>query len=391
MNPKAKLTQNISKSLLDGHPWVYADAVELKEKVKNGTIVDLFDEENNFVGRGPFENGSPLSLRLWTTREGIAVDEALLWKRLGDAKNARDRYFDDQTTGYRLCNGEGDRVPGIVIDVYANTGVIRVDGRAAERWIDSTKDFLVQVCQMENIVVRRSEKYRDKHAKAECVLGEVSKPITFLENGIKFLCDPIEGQKTGFFLDQRANRSEISKWAKNKNLLNLFGYTGGFSLVSALRTQATTTTVDLAKPAIAMAQDNFRINNLDLNNHEFVAMDVEKYLEKFYRRQSPFDVIICDPPSYVKRRKDVNKGKKAYVRLFAKVLDIAPLGGVVALASCSSHINRKLFREIVNEASRLSKSPIKIHSFTGPDVDHPYLPGFAEFDYLQFMVVSITN
>ena len=391
MNPKARLTQNISKSLLEGHPWVYADAVELKEKVKNGTIVDLFDEENNFVGRGPFENGSPLSLRLWTTREGITVDDDLLWKRLASAKNARDRYFDDQTTGFRLCNGEGDRVPGIVIDIYESTGVIRVDGRAAERWIDSTKDFLVQACQIENIVVRRSEKYRDKHAKAVCVLGEVSKPISFLENGIKFLCDPIEGQKTGFFLDQRANRSEIAKWSKNKNLLNLFGYTGGFSLIAALRAQATTTTVDLAKPAIRMAKDNFRLNNLDLNAHDFVAMDVEKYLENFYRRQSPFDVIVCDPPSYVKRRKDLNQGKKAYVRLFAKVLDIAPLGGIVALASCSSHIGRKAFREIVNEASRVSKSPIKIHSFTGPDVDHPYLPGFPEFDYLQFMVVSITS
>ncbi len=391
MNPKAKLTQNISKSLLGGHPWVYADALHLEEKVKNGTIVDLYDNDDLFIGRGPYENGSPLSLRLWTLRKGISVDDTLLWKRLESAKKLRECYFDENTTGYRLSNGEGDRIPGIVIDIYDSTGVIRVDGRAAERWIACTQDFLLQRCGMKNIVIRRSEKYRDKKPKAECVFGKISKPISFLEHGVRFICDPIQGQKTGFFLDQRANRSAISAWAKGKNMLNLFGYTGGFSVVAATTSGAKTTTVDLAKPAIEMARENFRINGLNLDEHQFIAQDVEAYLAQFYRRQSPFEVIVCDPPSYVKRRKDINKGKKAYIRLFAKVLEIAPLGGIVALASCSSHIDQKHFRDIVNEASRQAKSPVNIHSFSGPDVDHPYPPGFPEFDYLQFMVLSITN
>ena len=172
-------------------------------------------------------------------------------------------------------------------------------------------------------------------------------------------------------------------------MLNLFGYTGGFSLAAAMRGAARTTTVDLASPAIEQARRHFEINGLPARAHEFIAQDAFDYLERFAPASAPFEVAVCDPPSFAHKRRDVPRAKAAYIRLFSSLLQAMPTGSVVALASCSSHIGRDDFIEIVRQAARESRVALVISGVYGADVDHPILPGFLDGDYLQCVLATI--
>ena len=213
--------------------------------------------------------------------------------------------------------------------------------------------------------------------------------VTFLEHGLTYLARPIRGQKTGFFLDQRENRARIATLAVGRRVLNLFGYSGGFSVAAAAKGAARTTTVDLAQPALDDARRNFEMNGIPAQAHAFEKADVFDYLEQFSTGSAPFDVIVCDPPSFAHRREDVPSAIDAYTRLFGTTLDIAHDGAVVALASCSSQIDRATFREIVEGASTRADAAYVVAGIDGAGVDHPWPAGFPEADYLQFAVGTV--
>lgn len=391
MYPTAELTQEIADVLRRGHPWVFADAVRHGEH-RPGDVVDVLDTDGGFVGRGVVEPDSPLRVRIWTTRPEVRVDNRLLESRIRAA--ARRRPFpSDETTGFRLLNGEGDRTPGLTCDVYAEVAVFRVDGLAAERWLKPARRVVEQVCGTKWAVVRRSEIYRGHHAAAEW-MGQRPDPGTtfeFLEGGLTYLVDPIEGQKTGFFLDQRANRARIAKLSQGKRVLNLFAYTGGFSVAAAAAGAARTTTIDLARPAIADARRNFELNGIPAAAHEFEAVDVFEYLDRFDPGSAPFEVAVCDPPSFAHRREDVGRATAAYKRLFSGLLNVMPSGSTVALASCSSQIDRERFLEIVADSAVEAEVALVTLGLWGADVDHTTTPGFPEGDYLQFTIAEISR
>lgn len=389
MYPTVELTQPIGDVIRRGHPWIYADAVRHDEH-RPGDVVDVLDGDGDYVGRGLIEPDSPLRVRVWTTRPEVRVDNELLEARIRAA--ARRRPFPtDATTGFRLLNGEGDRTPGLTCDVYGEVVVFRVDGVAAERWLKPARRIINKLFDTTWAVVRRSEIYRGSHAAAEW-MGE-SPPrdttFTFSEHGLTYLVDPIAGQKTGFFLDQRANRARIAELSAGKRVLNLFAYTGGFSVAAASAGAARTTTIDLAKPAIADARRNFELNGIPAAAHAFEAIDVFEYLERFDPGSAPFEIAVCDPPSFAHRRDDVPKATAAYTRLFGSLLDVMPTGSTVALASCSSQIDRERFLDLVADAARTSDIALVSHGLWGADVDHTTTPGFPEGDYLQFLIADV--
>ncbi len=391
MYPTVELTMEIGDVLRRGHPWVFADAVRHGEH-RPGDVVDVLDPSGDFVGRGLIEPDSPLRIRIWTTRPEVRVDNKLLDRRIRAAAKRRP-FPSPETTGYRLLNGEGDRTPGLTCDIYGEVAVFRVDGIAAERWLKPARRVIEKVCGTRWAVVRRSEIYRGKHAAAKW-MGEAPEPettFTFLEHGLTYLVDPIDGQKTGFFLDQRANRARMAELARGKRMLNLFAYTGGFSVAAAAAGAARTTTIDLAKPAIADARRNFELNGIPAAAHEFEAIDVFEYLERFDPGSAPFEVAVCDPPSFAHRREDVPKAKAAYTRLFAQLLTVMPTGSTVALASCSSQIDRERFADIVSAASVDANVALTSLGLWGADVDHTTTPAFVEGDYLQFMIVDVSR
>lgn len=382
-----QLTQPIHETLRSGHPWLFHDAVRHGRDHRPGDVVDVVDQHGEFVGRGVIEPESPIRVRLWTLRRATDVDNDLLEARLRAAMKRR-RYPTDDTTGYRLSNGEGDRIPGLVIDVYATTAVLRVDGVAAERWLAPARRVLRRLTDVEHFVVRRSERYRGEHPAAEWI-GEAPEEVRFLENGLEFFCRPIEGQKTGFFLDQRDNRHRIARLAPGRRLLNLFGYTGGFSVAAAARGAAFTTTVDLAGPALEDARRNFELNQIPSPAHAFEKADVFDYLEQFERGSAPFDVIVCDPPSFAHSRDDVPRALGAYERLFASTLDVAHDGAVVAVASCSSQVDRGQFLGAVTDAARSVDVAYVLNGIHGAADDHPWPAAFPEGDYLQFAIGTV--
>ena len=389
-HPTVRLTQPIEAVLRAGHPWIFHDAVRHGRDHAPGDVVDVLDTPGEFLGRGLIEPDSPIRVRLWTLRPDVAVNDELLEARLRAALKRR-RYPTPDTTGYRLSNGEGDRIPGLTVDIYADVAVLRVDGEAAERWVPGARRILARIAGATHFAVRRSERYRGSRPAAEW-LGEMPGGDTvFLENGVSFLCRPIEGQKTGFFLDQRDNRARVAELARGRRLLNLFGYTGGFSVLAAARGAAYTVTVDLAAPALEDARRNFELNQIPAPAHGFEKADVFDYLDAFGTGAAPFDVLVCDPPSFAHRADDVAKASEAYVRLFAKTLDVARDGAVVALASCSSQIDQARFIKLAAAAAERAALSYVVTGLYGAADDHPWPAAFPEGDYLQLSLGTIAR
>ncbi|MFU8802433.1 MAG: class I SAM-dependent rRNA methyltransferase [Bradymonadaceae bacterium] len=387
--PSVTLTQPLENTLRLGHPWIFADAVRHDPSLKDGDVVDVLGAGDEWIGRGLIEPGSPLRVRVFTRNPRVDVDHRLLEARIKAALKRRP-FPNAETTGFRLLNGEGDLVPGLVCDVYGSCAVLRPDGKAAERWLKPARRVISKLLPIKYWAIRRSEIHRGSHPKAMWWdEGPASNDVEFLEEGIHFVCDPIEGQKTGFFLDQRANRRHIAGLSAGKRVLNLFGYTGGFSVAAARAGAARTTTVDIAGPALEVAKRHFRMNQLAPEAHEFTASDVFAYLEGFDPRSAPFEVVICDPPSFAHKRQDLEGARAAYERLFSRVFEIMPEGATVALASCSSHIDRPKFMAIIAASAAQARCDYVLGGVWGADVDHPTLAAFPEGDYLQFAVGTV--
>lgn len=391
---RVTLTQALEERLALGHPWIYADALKTAgQRFSAGQIVDVVNYQGDFIGRGVIDPDSPIQVRLWTLLEDVMVDDALLASRIKQARRRRP-WPDHMTTGFRLLHGEGDRVPGLVCDIYGAVAVLRPDGIAAERWLEPARETISRLLpQVKYWVIRRASIYTSQDEPVAQWWGEPHPDgdvVTFMEHGMVLTCDVIHGQKTGFFLDQRESRRKIGQLACGKRLLNLFGYTGGFSIAAAMAGASHTTTVDLAAPAIATARRHFELNELPIEGmHELVVSDVFKYLERFSPASAPFEIAVCDPPSFAHKRRDVPRATQSYIKLFSALLNVMPEQATVALASCSSHIGRDAFLKIVADSAREAKCSVVLTGVYGADVDHPVLPGFAEGDYLQLVTGTI--
>lgn len=385
---RCRLTQPIEASLKSGNPWIFYDAIRHPNSVRTGDVVEVLDTRGEFLGRGVIEPDNPVRVRLWTLRQDVEVNDALLRARLKAALKRRP-YPNGDTDGFRLCNGEGDRIPGLTIDVYGDVAVMRVDGRAAERWLAPATETLGQLLGIKHIAERRSERYRGERPVAQWATGSPPDEVVFRENGLRYLCRPIDGQKTGFFLDQRDNRARVARLATGRRVLNLFGYTGGFSVAAAAAGAARTTTVDLAGPALEDAKRNFELNEIPWQAHAFERADVFDFLASFDRGKAPYDVLICDPPSFAHRRTDLERATEAYVRLFARTLEVAHDDAVVALASCSSQIDRKRFEALVAAAAEQAEVSFVMSGIWGAATDHCWPAGFPEADYLQFALGTV--
>jgi 23S rRNA (cytosine1962-C5)-methyltransferase len=391
--PTVHLTQQLGPKLRRGHPWIYADAVRHKGRgLSAGDVVEVVDASGDFVGRGIIDPDSPVRVRMWTTRDDVSVDDELLKQRIKDARRRR-ALPDGMTTGFRLLNGEGDRTPGLVCDIYGDVAVLRPDGIAAEqRWLKPARDIIASMFSIKHWVIRRSAIHADAKRPVAQWWGaapESGDVVEFLEHGLRYECDVISGQKTGFFLDMRANRERVGRLAAGKRVLNLFGYTGGFSLASAAQGAAGTTTVDLAAPAVEQARRHFELNGLWHPGHEFVVSDVFAYLEQFGPQGAPFEVAVCDPPSFAHKRRDLKRAQAAYVRLFGTLMKVMRSGSVLVLGSCSSHIDRDMFLDLVGQAAMEAECQLVMTGVYGADHDHPFLPVFSEGDYLQCVMATL--
>jgi 23S rRNA (cytosine1962-C5)-methyltransferase len=372
-----------------GHPWVWREAIARGlEGTAPGDEVQLVAPDGTPVGRGLVDPGSPIAVRVWT-RQREPIDASLWRSRATRACDRRAWLFDGtRTNAFRVVHGEGDRMPGLVVDRYGPVAVARTDGDAAAAKIPELVDALwpsLEAWGMRTLVLRTGVK---GHPPRHELLRGVPPPDTVQveEHGVPFVVDLAHGQKTGAFLDQRENRRRVGELARGRRVLNLFSYAGGFSLHAALGGATHVTSVDVAAGAHATAQASFRSAGVDPGGHAFVTADVRAFLDGAREGRKQWDLIISDPPSFAPSEKALPRALSAYRTLHAACASVLASGGILCAASCSSHVDVAGFLSTLDDAT-LDRD-LAILELRGAGPDHPTLPAFPEGRYLKFVVLT---
>jgi 23S rRNA (cytosine1962-C5)-methyltransferase len=376
--------------LARGHPWVWRDAIARGlEKAEVGQEVQVVGPDGAAIGRGLADPTSPIGVRLWT--RGHAPIDGTLWRgRVGRAVSLRkDLVAGPETTAYRVLHGEGDRMPGFVVDRYGPVAVVRTDGDGASARVGDLVDVLgptLETWGVSTLVHRVGSK--GEKPRLDLLRGE-SPPetVTVKEHGLAFVVDLKHGQKTGAFLDQRDNRRRVGQLASGRRVLNLFSYAGGFSVFAAAAGATQVTSVDVAAGAHATAQVSFRASGLDPARHAFVTADVLAFLEQARRRREMWDLVVSDPPSYAPSEKAVPRALSAYRALHRACADVLSRGGTLCAASCSSHVDMATFLTTLDDAA-LGRDDLRVLELRGAGVDHPTLAAFPEGRYLKLVVAG---
>jgi 23S rRNA (cytosine1962-C5)-methyltransferase len=374
--PAVTLRKDLARSIRGGHPWVYRDALGGRPAFAEGTLVDVRSKDGRRLATGFWDAASPIAVRI-LSRERVDDVPALVRARLAAALARRLERLDlAVTNAFRWVHGEADELPGIHIDVYADVASVRFDGNGARTFYAAE---LRELPKLPGSPVRR-------------VLDRDERPaggaLEVRENDLRFTVDLAHGQKGGLFLDQRENRAEIQRRAADQSVLNLFGYTGAFSLYAARGGARRTDTVDQAKPAIAAARENFALNGFptDARHAGFHARDAFEFLRDAAAKKNRWDMVICDPPSFAKSRSALPAARSAYRRLFALAAAVVKPGGSFCPASCSSHFPRKEFHAAIADAVRSNGQHFTLELSRGAGFDHPVVPWFPEGDYLKFAI-----
>jgi len=382
MNPvPVVLSKNLSRSIREGHPWIFRDALEGNPRIPNGALVELRTREGKPVAIGFWDAQSAIAVRL--LRPGALPDlRAEVDARLKAALERRLEKLDlMRTNAFRWIHGEADRLPGIHVDLYDDVAVVRFDGDGAPVFYEDLGARLAAAArplELREVLDRQSGKRL--YGRGAPARFEVK------ENGLLFEAAPGVGGKGGLFLDQRENREIVEKLARGRRMLNLFGYTGAFALYAARGGATSTDTVDTAAPAIAAARRNFERNGLSMFVVGFHVVDVFEFLEAVAKRGRKWDLVVSDPPSFAPNRASLENARRAYTRLHRLAVSVTAPGGYLCAASCSSHVDRKEFLATVEAGAAKAGRRFLMEEVRGAGFDHPREAWFPEGDYLKFAV-----
>jgi 23S rRNA (cytosine1962-C5)-methyltransferase len=383
-HPAVFLAKPLETRVREGHPWVYRDALAPAPAIADGAAVLLRARDGAPLALGFWDERSPIALRLLTTDPETSLD-ALVRARLAAALGRRRDSLDLATTNaFRWVHGEADALPGVHVDVYARVAAVRFDGEGARAFYRDLPAFLRAVGRA--IGVQEVIDRADRQA-----LPGVAADLEVRENGLRFGVDLAQGQKGGLFLDQRENRAEVGRRARGRTVLNLFGYTGGFSLYAAAGGARSTDTVDRARPALEAALQNFARNGLPAGEHRVHAEDAFDFLERAAAAGTRWDIVISDPPSFAPRQSALPAARGAYRRLHALAAAVVAPGGLFCPASCSSHLSRDEFLASVEEGARAAGRRFVLEALRGAGEDHPVVPWFPEGDYLKFAMGTLED
>jgi len=299
----------------------------------------------------------------------------------------RRTLLDEQTSAYRLLYGEGDGIPGLTVDVYGAFAVIVSYADSLETLVPLVVRALVELLKLHGIV-RRARVPDGEPPRLEVLHGRLPpRELIVAEHGLRMQVDLFAGQKTGLFLDHRENRRFLGALCSGKRVLNLFSYTGAFSLYAARAGASSVTSVDLSQPAARAARKNFELNGLDPEQHEFLAEDVFEFLERKRKDGVRYDVVICDPPSFANSRDQQKNALRAYVSVNSSGLRVLEANGIYAAASCTAQVSSEAFRGVLAEAAVNAKRRLQIFHDAGHAGDHPIFSGHPEGRYLKFLAM----
>jgi 23S rRNA (cytosine1962-C5)-methyltransferase len=391
--PKVYLNPKKEESIKRFHPWIFSGAIHhIDGTTEEGDIVEVYDSQNNFMALGHCQIGS-IAIRILTF-QNETIDAVFWEKRFNTAFLLRQQLGlvnNPDVNSFRLIHGEGDNMPGLIVDIYGNTAIMQAHSpgmyvarhELATALINASGNLIKNIyCKSEGTLPFKA----DLEANDDYLYGGENVNTCILENGLKFNVDWIKGQKTGFFVDQRDNRSLLEKYAKDRNVLNLFCYTGGFSAYAMRGGAQIVHSVDSSSKAIALANENIAMNFPDDARHQAFADDAFRYLEK---NNTPYDLIILDPPAFAKHRKVLKNALQGYKKLNALAFKKIQPHGIVFTFSCSQAVSKEDFRLAVFSAAAQSGRDIKILHQLTQSADHPINIYHPECEYLKGFILSV--
>lgn len=397
-----KVTPKAEKSLKNGHPWVFSDEItEVNGRYENGDIVDVFSAKDRYLGSGFINDNSKIRVRVISRNANDKFDEAFYKRRLKYAVDYRKTVMGDDFSCCRLIFGEADQFPGLTVDRFSDVLSVQIACLGIERIKDMLYRSLLQVLceygvnisaiyERNDLAVRSIEglpQYKGFY-EAEGLKKDLSGHVIITENNIKYDVDYINGQKTGFFLDQKYNRAAVAKIAKGKTVLDCFTHTGAFALNAAKGGAVSVTAVDISHDALECAKNNARLNGID--NMDFVAADVFDLLTEMSKSgRCPYDFIILDPPAFTKSSGTLKNAIRGYKEINLKAMKLLPRGGYLATCSCSHFMNDTYFCRMLHDAAADAGVSLRQIEARQQSPDHPIIWNVPETDYLKFYIFQV--
>ena len=387
---KTVLIPGKEKRVHTGHPWVFrSDIARVEGEYLPGDIVDIVSSKGRFLARGYYNPNSQIALRIMTYREDEPVDRSLIFRRIHDAVEYRRTFADMKSC--RLVFAESDRMPALIVDAFGDVLVIQCLALGMEPFKQDVVDALVEELHPQGIWERNDvpvRKLEGLEMTTGLLYGEVPDRVLMTENGVRFWVDVKEGQKTGFFLDQKENRAAIAPFVKDKTVLDCFTHTGSFALHAGKFGAKEVTGVDISEYACLFATENAKLNRLE-DRVKFVTANAFDLLSEQSRTGNRYDVIILDPPAFTKTRSAVESAIRGYKEINLRAMKMVAPGGYLITCSCSQHVLPDMFRNMVMEAARDAKVLLRQVEFRTQGKDHPILPCAPETQYLKCGIYQI--
>ena len=397
---KVYITKKGEASILNGHPWVYeGEIVSHDEDIVNGDIVDIISSKDKYIGSGFYNSNSKITLRLLSRNANDTYDEEFFRRRIRYAINYRLDVMGDELNAFRVIFGEADELPGLTVDLFNNILVVQI----LSLGIEIRRDIILKVLVEEmnkscfniiGIYLRNDVDIRVKEGLEEYKgwydygkeIPESTK-TTIVENGIKYIVDFENGQKTGFFLDQKNNRMLVRKLAKHKTVLDCCTHTGSFAMNAYMGGAKKVVALDISNTALEEAKENFKLNEMNIDTISGDIFEVLKNLSE--SKSKEYNFIILDPPAFTKSRKTIDSALRGYQEINYLAMKSLPRGGYLATASCSHFATNELFLNAIFKASLDAQVKLKQVSFSEACSDHPVLIGVEETRYLKFYIFQV--
>ncbi len=383
-----KLTQKGYQRWRKGHPWIFRNDLSVIEAKEAGAI-EIRSPHNTLLGQGIYSPLSKIAVRELTRQPSRVDIKQVIAERIEHAYKTRQKIFRN-TAVYRFVFAEADGLPSLIIDRYEQVLVFQTLSAGMEVYKPFIIEKLIELIKPESIIERNDAPVRRKEGLLEikqCVYGQDFKEVEIKFNRKKFLIQPLEGQKTGFFLDQRFNAEYVAQFAHGK-FLDAFCHSGQFSIQSQSFVQSITA-LDISKGAIDLTKKNFQVNQVE--NFELIEENAFDFLKKQDEKKEHYDTIILDPPAFVKHRASLDAAKRGYKEINLRALKLLSPGGILATFTCSQNISWEVFKTVLNSAALDAKKKIQVLSVLQQPMDHPQLLSMSETEYLKGLLLCVVH
>ena len=394
-NAVVTLKKGEGRALKAGGPWIYDNEIEsIMGSFENGDVVLVHDFDGYPMGKGFINRNSKIRIRMMTRRSDVEIDREFLKKRVQDAWEYRKKTVD--TSSCRVIFGEADFLPGLVVDKFSDVLVVQSLALGIDRMKETIVELLKEILAEDGIQIRGVYERSDAKVRTqegmERVKGFIGEPfdplVEIIENGVKYQVDVKDGQKTGFFLDQKYNRLAIQKLCKGARVLDCFTHTGSFALNAGIAGAAEVTGVDASELAVRQAEENAKLNGLE-DRVKFICEDVFELLPELEKKGEKYDVVILDPPAFTKSRNSIKNAVRGYREINLRAMKLVKDRGFLATCSCSHFMDYELFTQTIGQAARNAHKRLRQVEFRTQAPDHPILWGAGDSYYLKFYIFQV--